>query len=60
MGWTYALQCELPTYPGKRKLKWEDVAYSNDAEALTRHMAPNSRVINIETKEVLLEHKIQR
>lgn len=60
MSWIYVLQCELPVYPHGKNLKWEDIAYSNDVDALTSQLLPNNRVINIQTKEVIAKHEIQR
>lgn len=60
MNWEYALQCELPVYPHGKKMKWEDIAYSNDPNALISQLLPNNRVINTETKEVVAKHDRQR
>lgn len=60
MRWKYALQCELPSYPSKKKLKWEDIAYSNSLDSLTLQLTPNSRVIDIETNNIIAKHEIQR
>lgn len=60
MSWKYALQCELPSYLSKGKLKWEDIAYSNSSDSLISQLKPNNRVIDIQTNSVLAKHEFQR